>query len=165
MLTHLATTEDIAQWRQTAERYRGQLSPNRIPGSKLYAYLQSRYPLLPLDDARANQVVISNILENKVFAADLPEGVSPEPVCCLIERTGAGEALYQAQEALFSNCDIFVGIDLVSGYYCVEGSGLLWDELFAQRGLSERDLGNYYMVAEYVACLSRFDLLERTVNE
>ena len=165
MLTHLATTEDIAQWRQTAERYKDRLTPNRISGSKLYAYLQSRYPLLPLDDARANQVVISNILENKVFAADLPEGVSPEPVCCIIERAGAGETLYRAQEELFSGCDIFVGIDLVSGYYCVEGSGLLWDELFAQRGLSERDLGNYYMVAEYIACLSRFGLLEKTVNE
>ena len=164
MLTHLATTEDIAQWRLTAERYREQLSPNRIPGSELYAYLQSRYPLLPLDDARANQVVISNILENKVFAADLPEGVSPEPVCCLIERSGAGETLYQAQEAVFSGCDIFVGIDLVSGYFCVEGSGLLWDELFAHRGLSENDLKNDYMVAEYIACLSRFGLLESTAG-
>ncbi|MEA4869426.1 MAG: hypothetical protein VB062_02165 [Christensenella sp.] len=163
MLTHLATPEDVAQWKQTAERYRGRLLANRISGSELYAYLQSRYPLLPLDDAHANQVVVSNILENDCFASELPPGALPEPVCCIIENKDAGAALYRAQDELFSGCEIFVGIDLVSGFFAVEGSSLLWDELFAHRGLSERDLANSYLVAEYVACLTRFGLLEQTL--
>jgi len=54
-------------------------------------------------------------------------------------------------------------VELNSGYFLVEGSSLLWDELFAFRGLDEEDLKNYYLVAEYVACLRRFDRLDRVL--
>ena len=33
----------------------------------------------------------------------------------------------------------------------------------AQRGLNEDDLENFYCVAEYISCLTRFDLLEETL--
>ena len=45
----------------------------------------------------------------------------------------------------------------------MEGSSLLWDELYAYRGLNEPELENYYSVAEYVSCLNRFGLLEETL--
>ena len=83
----------------------------------------------------------------------------------MTERSGAGEALYCAQIAVLAGIDIFVGIDLVSGYFLVEGSSLLWDELYAQRGLNETDLENFYSVAEYIQCLKRFDMLDRVLQK
>jgi len=160
MQTTQATQEDIARWKRIYEEYRPRLRPNRISGAALYAYLESRYPLLCMEDTRADQVVTDNILKNACFASLLPEGEQPEPVCCAIEPVGSGLTLYHAQDAVFSGCDIIVGIDLVSGYFLVEGSSLLWDELYAHRGLNESDLENFYSVAEYIACLTRFGMLE-----
>ena len=40
-----------------------------------------------------------------------------------------------------------------SGFFCVEGSSLLWDELYVRRGLDRQDLQSPYCVAEYLACL------------
>ena len=157
------TAEDIARWKQLYAKYRPRLKPNRISGTELYAYLETRYPRLPMEDARAKRVVIANILENDCFASALPPGTSPDPICCTIARAGNGEALYREQDEVFSGCDIFVGIDLVSGYFLVEGSSLLWDELYAHRGLNETDLSNYYSVAEYISCLKRFNLLEQAL--
>lgn len=163
MQTTLATQEDVASWKRIYAEYKSKLKPNRISGAALFAYLESRYPLRPLDDARANQLVVSSILENNCFAQDLPPDALPEPVCCTIERDGTGMKLYDAQDKVFSGIDIFVGIDLVSGYFTVEGSSLLWDELYARRGLNESELENFYCVAEYVSCLKRFGLLEKTL--
>lgn len=157
MLTRAPTPEDAAEWKRTAERYRPLLRPNRISGRALYDHLRSRYPLTPLHDARADRVVRDNILKNRCFAEALPEGVPPDPVCCLIEHSGAGVELYRAQDEAFSGTDIFVGIDLASGYFSVEGSGLLWDELYAYRGLNETDLENDYCVYELSPVLRGLD--------
>lgn len=164
MLTTQATAEDIAHWKQVFAQYRPLLRPNRISGAALYAYLSSRYPLLSLEDTRADQMVADNILKNECFARELPAGMLPCPVCCVIEPVGSGAALYRAQDVVFSGCEIIVGIDLTSGYFLVEGSSLLWDELLAHRGLNENDLDNPYLVAEYVGCLSRFHLLEGVLH-
>ena len=163
MQTTRATQEEVASWKHIYAEYKPKLKPNRITGAALFAYLESLYPLKPLDDARANQLVVSNILENNCFAQDLPPDALPEPVCCTIERTGAGVKLYDSQDEIFSGIDIFVGIDLTSGYFTVEGSSLLWDELYAHRGLNEAELENFYCVAEYISCLKRFSLLEETL--
>lgn len=159
-----ATGDDLARWKRVFAEYRPRLKPNRISGAALYAYLDSRYPLEPMEDTRVGQMVIDNILMNDCFACELPFGRLPEPVYCVIEPVGAGAALYRAQDAVFSGCDIIVGIDLVSGYFLVEGSSALWDELYAHRGLNETDLENPYCVAEYIDCLSRFGMLEEALG-
>ena len=161
MLTHEPTIEEIAGWKQVFTAYKPRLKPNRKSGEEVLTYLRSRYPLRDLADADADQVVIQNILLNESLARELPPGGASQPVCCLIERVGAGDALYREQDACFAGIEIFVGIDLVTGYFVVEGSSLLWDELYAFRGLNERDLSNCYSVAEYIACLERFDLLDQ----
>lgn len=161
MLTHEPTMEEIAGWKQMFAAYRPRLKPNRKSGEELLTYLRSRYPLRMLADAKADQVVIQNILLNESLARELPPGGAPSPVCCIVEPVGAGEALYQEQDACFAGIEIFVGIDLVTGYFVVEGSSRLWDELYAFRGLNENDLENYYSVAQYIACLKRFDLLDQ----
>ena len=161
MLTHEPSIEEIAGWKQVFSVYRPRLKPNRKSGEELLAYLRSCYPLRMLADADADQVVIQNILFNESLSRELPPGVAPRPVCCIVESTGASEALYREQDDCFAGIEIFVGIDLVTGYFVVEGNSRLWDELYAFRGLNERDLENYYSVAEYVACLKRFDLLDQ----
>ena len=125
MQTTPVTKADIARWKQIYAEYQSQLKPNRISGAMLYAYLDSRYPLRPLDDSRAEYTVTQNILQNECFACQLPEGTAPEPVCCVIEPVGSGSALYSAQDAVFAGSEIIVGIDLVTGYFLVEGSSAL----------------------------------------
>jgi hypothetical protein len=164
VLLHSPEPEDVSAWQQTFAAYRSRLRPNRISGAELYEYLVSRYPFLPLKDERADRVVRGNILKNKCFADELPKGGQPTHVCGVIAREGTGMELYRTQDGVFSGCDIFVGIDLVTGYFTVEGSSLLWDELYARRGLNERDLTNPYCVAEYVSCLKRFGSLEQTLD-
>ena len=161
MLTHEPTLEEISNWKQVFATYQPRLKPNRKSGEELITYLRAHYPLHDLADADADQVVIQNILQNESLARELPPGAVPKPVCCIIEPVDAGKALYREQDACFQGIEIFVGIDLVTGYFVVEGSSRLWDELCAFRGLNEHDLSNYYSVAEYVACLERFDLLDQ----
>ena len=55
MQTTLATEEDVARWKRIYQEYKPRLKPNRISGAMLYDYLDSRYPLRPLDDQRAHQ--------------------------------------------------------------------------------------------------------------
>lgn len=164
MQTRQPTEADISHWKALFSAYRPRLKPNRISGEQLYAYLSTHYPVISLEDAYLAQIVSDNITKNECFSRELPPNTPPEPVCCKIARTGYAEALYVSQDAIYAGCDIIVGIDLVSGYFLVEGSSLLWDELYAQRGLSETDLSNYYCVAEYITCLQRFGRLEQVLN-
>lgn len=161
MLTHEPSAEEIATWKQVFAQYRARLKPNRKNGEEVFAFLRSHYSLRMLQDSDADQVVIQNILRNESLARELPPDTAPKPVCSIVESVGAGEALYREQDACFQGIEIFVGIDRVTGYFVVEGSNRLWDELYAFRGLNENDLKNYYSVAEYVACLKRFDLLDQ----
>ena len=162
-----ATKEDLARWKRVYAEYRARLRPNRISGAALYAYLDSRYPLQPLEDERTNRAGANRQHPEKQMLprCELPPCKSlPDPVCCVIEPVGSRRgALSRAATPVFAGCDILAGIDLVSGYFLVEGSSALWDELYAHRGLNEADLENAYCVAEYIACLSRFGMLEETI--
>jgi len=165
MQTTAATPELVEQWKRTYEAYRNRLQPNRKTGEQVLAFLRERYPLKEFSSETAKQVVSGNVLANDALREQLPDGALPVPACFLVERMGAGEKLYDQQDACFAGLDIFVGIDLASGWFCVEGSSLLWDELYAFRGLNEKDLANYYSVAEYIACLKRFGKLESVLGE
>lgn len=149
MLTKSATPELLRKWKADYAAYRPLLRPNRRSADELLSYLVANYPLLPLDDEAAREVVCANVRENAVLAARLPASVLPRAETFIVARFGAGEALYAAQDAVFSGMDIFVGIEMVTGHFHVEGSSLLWDELFVFRGLDEADLENPYLVSEY----------------
>ena len=164
MQTALPTKEDIARWKKIFLDYHTRLKPNRISGALLRDYLTARYPTQQVQDQKLDQVVSGNILANECYARALPPGVSPNPACYKLAREGAALPLYASQDALYAGSDIIVGIDLVSGYFFVEGSSQLWDELYARRGLDEEELSNYYCVAEYVSCLTRFGLLEQALK-
>ena len=68
------------------------------------------------------------------------------------------EKIYDNQENIWENCPIFIGIDLSTGYVQVEGSCLLYDEIYAFQGIDEFDIENCVRVAEYIDCLKKFNL-------
>lgn len=160
MLTREPTPEMIQAWKAAWNQYKDKLRLGRKSGAEMAGYLAGRYPLRPVEEETAKQAVIDNVIHNQPFAGKLPEGAAPSPVVFVVKNSAAGTSLYENQDEIFKGCAITVGIDLASGYYCVEGSSLLWDELCAFQGLDEKDLLNFYSVAAYVSCLERFGLLE-----
>jgi len=100
-----------------------------------------------------------NVLKNEPLREKLPEGVEPNPVAFYLENEGEGKKIYQNQDEMFKGRKIFIGVDLASGYFMVEGSSMLWDELCAFQGLDAKDIENYYCVAQYISCLKRFNKL------
>jgi hypothetical protein len=164
MLTRKVTPEMIREWKETAETFRPRLRPNRKTGREILAYLTGKYPVRDLTTDTLRDVVEDNILSNECHARKMPAGKSPEVAGFLIENTGTGNYLYENQDELFRGRAIIGGVELQSGYFMVEGSSLLWDELCAFRGLDADDLENYYLVAEYVACLKRFDMLDEVLS-
>ncbi len=74
-----------------------------------------------------------------------------------------GKALYEGERSDSvpggrAGGKILVGVDTVTGFFAVEGSTLLWDELCAVRGLDERDISNVVAVAQYIAARERLGL-------
>ena len=70
-----------------------------------------------------------------------------------------GKRYIKTRDEMFKGRKIFIGVDLASGYFMVEGSSMLWDELCAFQGLDAKDIENYYCVAQYISCLKRFNKL------
>lgn len=149
MLMQAATQEMLEAWKTAWNEYKHRLHPNRKSGAEILAYLSDNYSLTELHHKRALRVVSENVLRNKPMAEKLPAGSAPEPVAFLVQNSGKGKLLFENQDEVFKGSTIFVGIDLTTGYFCVEGSSMLWDELYAFRGLDEKDLQNPYCVAEY----------------
>ncbi len=169
MITKEPTREVLEEWKSIWLMYKEKLRPNRKTGMELLQYLQDKYVLTEIHEARAFDAIIGNVTMNSYYAEKLPKGTDPIPKAFFLENIENGKIFY---------CDgnrdgtdiwggeisrIFVGIDLVTGFFMAEGSTMLWDELYAFRGLDEQDLKNYVCVAEYINCLKRFDLLQATI--
>lgn len=165
MLTRKVTPELVSTWKETARTYRPLLQPNKKTGPEILAYLTNKYPVRELPSDSLRDVVEDNILSNECHARKMPVGTIPEVSGFIIENTGMGKRLYETQDEMFRGRAIIGAVELHSAYFMVEGSSLLWDELCAFRGLDEEDLENFYMVAEYVNCLKRFDLLDSVLAQ
>ena len=164
MLMQPATPEMVEQWKSVWYEYKDILRPNRKSGAELVAYVAGKYPLREWHDKKAAQAVIGNVLQNGHFAEKLPAGKQPSAVNFIVENTGAGKKLYEEQDAIFAGMEIFVGIELESGFFHAEGSSLLWDELCAFQGLDEKDIQNPFCVAQYIFALERFGLLKNAIG-
>lgn len=154
----------ITQWKDTYDTYKSRLKPNQKPASEIVAYLTRTYPATELTNETVQQVAVDNIILNECHSRKLPAGKTPVPKVFLIEKTGAGTYLYENQDDVFKGTRIIVGIDLETAYFMVEGSSLLWDELFAFRGLDKDDLQNFYLVAEYISCLQKSGTLNSVLD-
>lgn len=152
-------------------QYKDQLRPNRKSGEELLRYLLQKYVLTEIQNVNALDTVIYNVKMNAPYAEKLTPGAAPIPRAFFLENAGNGVVFYKRE-----NKDpidtwggdisrIFVGIDLATGYFTVEGSTMLWDELYAFRGLDEKDLQNYVCVGQYISCLKRFALLQDALFE
>ena len=165
MLTHEPTPGEIADWKRIYDAHHGCLNTNRKTGAELYAYLQSRYPLRPLSDPRADQVVIQNILQNESLACELPPGAAPNPVCCIVEPVGAGETLYREQDACFRGIENLRWHRFGNGLLLRRGQQpSLGRNCLLSAASTKTDLANIYTVAEYISCLERFGLLEQNAE-
>lgn len=147
MITKEVNKKNLAEWKRLSERYIGKLSPNRKTGQEVAEYLRKNYRLTPIEGSAAGEIIAYNIMNNAHFREKLPENVEPEPISFYVENEGKGRALYKGRN---KKNKIFVGLDLATGYFTVEGSERLWNELFLFRGLDERDLKNYVIIAQYI---------------
>lgn len=150
MLREPATKQMVEQWSNVFEQYKGKLKPNRKTGQELVEYITSKYELEVFEDKEASKVVYFNVMENEYLKSKLSSGEEPNPVTYYWNNNGN---------------KVFIGIDLATGYYCVEDNENLWDELCAFQGLDETDLNNFYCVAEYINCLKKFNMLENVLRE
>lgn len=171
MLTQEPTKEMFEEWKSVWTQYKDKLKPNRKSGEELLDYLQQRYVLTEIHEKEAADAVISNVTMNKPYAEKLPVGTVPDPKTFFVENTGNGEIFYRHE-----NKDpidvwggditrIFVGLDMTTGFFVVEGSTMLCDEMCAFRGLDEKGLQNYVCVAQYISSLKRFNLLQDILFE
>lgn len=135
MLMQEPTPEMVEKWKKIWIEYKDKLRPNRKSGKEIVEYLKSKYPLQELHDDNSKQVVIDNLIYNKHLADKLSVGAEPSAVTFIIENKDNGRFLYENQDEIFKGINIFVGVELESGFFCVEGSSLLWDELYAFQGM------------------------------
>ena len=138
MLTEKPTPEQIKEWKNIYEQYKDKIKPNKKTGREVIEYLLSHYSLTPANDDRIKQVISLNVLSNEYMKKKLPAGMAPDPVAYYLND--------KEKQTL-------IGIDLTTGYYLVEGSPALYDEICAFQGLDEQDIKNYACVAQYVNCL------------
>lgn len=132
MITSAVTKRQIETWKRIYAENRHRLSPNRIGGEELDAYFRAKYHPQPFDSPKFRNVVILN---------------------ALAWETGYGERDLCVRTYLFE--DVVVGIDLTSGFFHVESEttermSSLYDDLFVQRGLNEKDLENYVITGQYL---------------
>lgn len=165
MLMREVTPEMVTKWKEVWSQYKDRLHPNRKSGKEVVEYLENKYLLEELHDDNLKQMVMNNILYNKPYADKLPDGAEPLAVIFLVANKDNGEFLYENKDEAFKETKIIVGVELISGFFYVEGSSYLWDELFVFQGLDEKDIQNYFLVAEYISCLKKFGLLENVRNK
>ena len=167
MITGPVTNEELLKWQEIHKRFKDKLSPNRKSGSEVLDYIKSKYPLDETFEERFLLAVSENVLANEFLREKLPEGVKPDPMGFFLRNEGAGSVIYAGQEEVWEACPIFVGIDLNSGYVHVEGSSMLYDEIFAFQGIDKFDIENYVITAAYLDCLKKhnFDYYQSLVSK
>ena len=170
MITQKPTPEMLTEWKNIFEQYKDLLQPNRKSGTDLLEYLQSNYFLTEITDTNTLTIISENVSRNKIYAEKLPVGQLPLPKSFYLENIGNGHKFYLSENADHPDLwggeitKIFVGLDLSSGFYTVEGSTMLWDELRAFQGVDERDLKNYVVVADYINALKRSGKLDSIIT-
>jgi hypothetical protein len=135
MLTKKPTRKQTAEWKEIYRRYKDRLTADCKSAEEIFDYINSKYTV---EDYK----------------------ISGGYRLYSVKRDGKSESLYADRKKIFKKCEkiIFYFSDYPVKNLCnVEGSDILWDEAFAFRGLDEEDIGNYFLVAEYIDCLKRCD--------
>lgn len=161
MLIYEPTAEKLAEWNNIWKEYKGQIKPNRKSGEQLVEYLTGKYPMTAVSEINEINIfdmVYDEIKGNDYFSWRLPVGKKPIVKAFVIDNKDDGSELYNSQDSVFKGLEIFVAVDLVTGYYHAEGSSRLYDELCAFQGVDEIDLQNPFLVAQYVECAKKYGI-------
>ena len=170
MITQKPTPEIRTEWKNIFEQYKNVLRPNRKSGADLLDYLQSNYSMTEITEEEVLAVISENVCRNTFFAEKLPTVQQPLAKAFYLENIGNGHKFYLSEHKdpsyLWGDeiTRIFVGVDLSSGFYMVEGSTMLWEELCAFQGIDEKDLENDVVVADYIRALQRFGKLDSVIT-
>jgi hypothetical protein len=133
MLTSKVDEKKLKLWKELYKKYFDSLKPNRISGRDLNIYLQKNYSAENYDNVVFKKVVHLNSKEYfHENAGDVNDIV-----------------------AYTLNGDIFVGIDLKTGFFHIESDDVnksipIFDDLFITRGLSKDELQNFVIVGQYL---------------
>ncbi len=153
-----ASKEKVCEWRKIHAQFKGVLRPNRKSGKEVLEYLQNKYLLDEINEEKAFNAVYETVLKNDFHKQKLAADSQPEPKTFILKNEGAGKFIYNNQEYIWEGCPIFIGIDLSSGYVHIEGSCLLYDEIYAYQGIDAFDIENCVRVADYIDCIKRFNV-------
>lgn len=157
MLMDKPTEEMIEEWKETYNKYKDKIKPNKKDGIDIITYLENHYSITELQDNELEEVVSFNI-QNSEFYADKLNKQSPTIRIFKINNIGKGKELYNKQEKIFEGITIIVGIELKTSFIFVEGSNYLYEELTAYTGLDKDDIKNYFLVSQYVKCKEKFKM-------
>ncbi len=152
-----ASREKLREWREIHKQYKGKLTPNRKSGKEVLEYLLNKYLLDEFNEEKGARAVSETVLNNEFQKQKLPQNSQPEPKTYILRNEGNGKFIYDNQEDIWEGCPIFIGIDLSSGYVQIEGSCLLYDEIYAFQGIDKYDIENCVRVADYMDCLKKFN--------
>lgn len=176
--------EILAKWQELFDIYAKQLKPNRKSSLDVLNYVEEKYSLREIQSIQAMKVVQNNVMKNPQMKAKLTKGMPLDIQVLEVLEEGEGLALYERQEsehyqtmqllqeamADFQEYDyaphkITIGVEHNSGYFYVEGSQFLFDQVIMYQGLDEKDLTNVYLVADYVETLMKYGRLEEVLNQ
>lgn len=171
MITQKPSREMLEEWKAIWIKYKDVLKPNRKSGADILSYLQEQYILTEIDDEKALSVITNNVTMNEHYTEKLSKDATIIPKAFYLENSGNGIKFYLSENKDDINLwndeitKIFVGVELSCGYYHVEGSTMLWDELCSFQGIDDIDLQNFVIVAEYINSLKRFGKLNTIIPE
>lgn len=164
MLTELATDEMILEWKEIYRLNKPKLKPNKLNIDDVKQYLENKYTMIDLDSTEFNSIIKANIMSNPHYSERIQEGISLDIESYVINKTPRSNHLFDSRKALFKNMRIKIGFERMTNRIQVFGSDILSDELIAFQGLDEYDLENFYIVAEYINCLTKSNLLGETIK-
>ena len=152
-----ASKEKLYEWRTIHNQHKDKLVPNKRSGKEVLEYLQNKYLLEEISEDNTFRAVSETVLKNSFQKQKLSKNSKPQPRCFILRNEGYGKFIYDNQEDIWNGCPVFIGIDMCSGYVQIEGSCLLYDEIYAFQGVDEYDIENCVRVADYIGCIKKFN--------
>ncbi len=152
MLMQEPTEDMIKEWKEIFNQYKDKIKPNKKESIEIIKYLKENYSVIELENTKLEKIVYDNIVLNEYSNQKL---CGKNPIIRLFEVTD--KKLYLKQDDVLKGVKIIVGIELNTSYIFVEGSSYLYDELVAFTGLDNKDITNYFLVAQYIKCKEKFN--------
>lgn len=153
MLMQEPNEEMIKEWQDIYNKNKDNLKPNKKDGLEIIEYLKETHSVVEIENPELEKIVYDNIVLNEYSNQKL---CGKKTIIRLFEVIDKN--LYERQDDVFKGIKIVVGIELNTSYIFVEGSSYLYDELTVYTGLDDKDITNYFLVAQYIKCKEKFNV-------